>query len=311
MCGIGAFQIVGNECEPAQVARVLLRLLEKRGKDASGVAWHKDGQTYTHKAAIKGTDFAKQLDKDIGTTGIVHTRWATLGSPKNNDNNHPIDVGGVIGVHNGHCLNHDALIKECATYQRQAQVDSEAIFAMIAHGNAEMKLKERLAEVRGNAALLWLRSFDKAERLHAARLSNSPLVFGQTKRGSVVFASTKETLLETSKRCNLAFEYIHEMAEGTYVRVQDGVVGAMQKVKIQPAPVALPKHDYTKGSTWAQSFIDVKPLKDRNYQYTHPLNQSLRDQLDMQYGFGDYNRTYYSEGFNNERDGFDTLDQGA
>jgi glucosamine 6-phosphate synthetase-like amidotransferase/phosphosugar isomerase protein len=251
MCGIGAFQIVGNECEPAKVARVLLRLLEVRGKDASGVAWHDGkGGTFVRKSNCAGSALAKILKDDVGNTGIVHTRWATLGSPKVEANNHPIDVGGVVGVHNGHCTNHAELIKKCVDYKRNGEVDSEAIFALIAHGSAKLKLRTRLAQVEGNAALLWLRSFDKNNRLHAARLTSSPLFFGQTKLGSVVFASTEAILKETAKRCGLVFEYIHEMAQGTYVRVQDGVLSEMQTIDLPKPLFVLPKHDYTKASTY-------------------------------------------------------------
>ena len=302
MCGIGAFQIVGNECEPAKVARVLLRLLEVRGKDASGVAWHDGkGGTFVRKSNCAGSALAKILKDDVGNTGIVHTRWATLGSPKVEANNHPIDVGGVVGVHNGHCTNHAELIKKCVDYKRIGQVDSEAIFALIAHGPTKQKLRTRLAQVQGNAALLWLRSFDKNNRLHAARLTSSPLFFGQTKLGSVVFASTEAILKETAKRCGLVFEYIHEMAQGSYVRVQDGVLSEMQTIDMPKPLFVLPKHDYTKASTYNKPqthYANTNTLWDDDdlllatedeFDYIAEENaHNLRNSLDKQFGMGRY-----------------------
>ena len=306
MCGIGAFQIVQDECEPAKVARVLLRLLEVRGKDASGVAWHADKQTFVRKGACAGKELARVLDKVIGATGIVHTRWATQGTPKNNNNNHPIDVGGIVGVHNGHIANDDALLKQCVNYKRQAQVDSEAVFALIAHGKKETKLVDRLAKVSGTAALLWLRSFDKQERLYAVRLNSSPLWFGQTKLGSIVFASTQAILKEVGKRCKLDFEYMYEMQVGEHIVAQDGIVKHMDKVQvILPKVVALPKHDYTKHSVYSKvqmpyaeqfSFDDEDDLALWNDSFDYNKEQdetNLRDALDRQFRMGKYEQGNY------------------
>lgn len=321
MCGIGAFQIVGGECDPAMVARVLLRLLEVRGRDASGVAWHADGQTYVHKAALSGSVFARQLDKCVGTTGIVHTRWATQGNPRNNGNNHPIDVGGVVGVHNGHCSNDNELLRKCDDYKRKAQVDSEAIFAYIAHAPKGVKLRDRLAAVRGGAALFWLRSHDKHERLHIARLQSSPLVLGETKGGSLIGASTEGILRETAKRCKLTLELVHTLPEGTYVRAEGGRLHEWMTVPVQRSwTTVLP--DYTKPSSATRSTRRPKhmpaPLSAADQQTLDALlaaedevmrnaivdqeiadheadmleTDTLRDALDRQFRMGRYGDRY-------------------
>lgn len=261
MCGIGAFQIMNSEVEPAKVARVLLRLLEQRGRDASGVAWHDSGDTYICKDNCAGKELARRLPSDIGTTGIVHTRWATKGDPANNLNNHPIDVGGLVGVHNGHISNDDALIAMSHGYERQAQVDSEALFAYLAHAPAERTLEDRVRPVRGNCAMLWLESYDQREILHGARLTTSPLYFGQTVAGSFIFASTISILKETAHRCELQLEYIHEMQEGTYVRCQAGVLTEMLPLPIPEPLFALPygrrSHlpDYSKASKYTNATL--------------------------------------------------------
>ena len=56
-----------------------------------------------------------------------HTRYATLGSPSINSNNHPIRTGNTIGTHNGSIYNHKELFQKY-NMTRFAQVDSEAIF---------------------------------------------------------------------------------------------------------------------------------------------------------------------------------------
>jgi glucosamine 6-phosphate synthetase-like amidotransferase/phosphosugar isomerase protein len=263
MCGIGAFQIVNNEVSPAKVAKVLARLLQSRGRDASGVAWHSDGSTWVNKSNVAGEVLARTLGNDVGTTGIVHTRWATQGNPLNNDNNHPIDVGGIIGVHNGHISNDNALISRCVDYKRCAQVDSEAAFAFIAHAPEKMSLVERLAEIRGGAALLWLDSYDATETLHAARVTSSPLVLGQTAMGSIVFASTEAILQELGKRCEMHFDYVHHMEEATYMKIQHGRIADMLDIPVPKKPINewsyrstlfddVRKHDYSKSSKYTK-----------------------------------------------------------
>lgn len=304
MCGIGAFQIVGGECDPRQVARVLLRLLEVRGRDASGVAWHDNGETYIQKAAIAGSVLARQLDESVGTTGIVHTRWATQGDPKREVNNHPIDASGVVGVHNGHCSNDDELIRMCDGYKRKGEVDSEAIFALIAHGPKELKLRERLAKVRGGAALFWLRTGDTKQRLHVARLQSSPLVLGMTKGGSIIGASTESILRETAKRCSLTLDVVHTLPEGTYMRCENGNIAETQTIRIEREwSFALP--DYSRRSTYTapatrqslptpQSEADQMTLEmlleaEIEQEIADRLEtDTLRDALDRQFGMGRY-----------------------
>lgn len=257
MCGIGAFQIVNNEVDPAKVARVLLRLLQSRGTDASGVAWHSDGDTYICKDNCAGKELARRLPEGIGTTGIVHTRWATQGSPTNPLNNHPIDVGGLVGVHNGHISNDRELLAITDDYTRQAEVDSEALFAILAHAPHGWTLEDRVKNVRGNAAMCWLESYDETETLHCARLSRSPLVFGQTVAGSFIFASTVQILMETAKRCDLEFELMYDLPEGQYVRCRAGILTEMRGLPYEKPMVTTNQlwrmPDYSRASRYSQS----------------------------------------------------------
>jgi glucosamine 6-phosphate synthetase-like amidotransferase/phosphosugar isomerase protein len=228
MCGIGAFQIVEQEINARRLAQALLRGLTVRGRDASGVAWHDDNerQTYIQKMDMSGVELADGLAEDIGATAIIHTRYATKGDPSNQLNNHPIDVRGIIGVHNGHISNDDELFKDIhkiGNYKRQGQVDSEAAFAWLAHGDKTNKdLYQRLRDIRGGAALMWLNTRGANKYLHVARLSSSPLVFGQTHKGSVVLASTRQILLQSAKECGIEFEFVYELKEGEYIRFCNG-----------------------------------------------------------------------------------------
>lgn len=224
MCGIGAFQLKEGDGDPRRLAQNLLRGLVIRGRDASGVAWHNDsdGDTYIQKHNCDGIQLAKSLDKDVGRTAIVHTRYATLGSPKVYENNHPIDVNGVVGVHNGHIQNHMELFEKVRGYKRQGQVDSEAIFAYLRYAMSGRSLTDKLSDIRGAAAIFWLQTQSPKKYLHVARLDSSPLCFGRTPRGSVILASTPAILTQAVKQSDLSIGKITEVDEGVYLRFENG-----------------------------------------------------------------------------------------
>jgi|TARA_R100000084_G_scaffold103967_1_gene60229 glucosamine 6-phosphate synthetase-like amidotransferase/phosphosugar isomerase protein len=91
-----------------------------------------------------------------GITIIMgHTRYATLGSPSINKNNHPIRTGQTIGTHNGSISNHKELFYKY-DMQRYAQVDSEAIFRLYeTSNNISDFITNRLPKVKGRVAIVW------------------------------------------------------------------------------------------------------------------------------------------------------------
>lgn len=239
MCGIGAFQLRAGDGDPRRLAQALLRGLVIRGRDSAGLAWHdeKSGETYIQKNNIDGVRFANQIDQSIGRTCIIHTRYATLGSPKVMANNHPIDVQGVVGVHNGHITNHHELISKCKDYTRFGEVDTEGAFAYIMHGPKKANgLLGRLADIRGGAALMWLNTNGPSKYLHVARLTSSPLVMGKSVKGSVIFASTKAILEHACKQADIKLAEVTELAEGTYIRFKDSEIDQIGDVP-QPEPI--------------------------------------------------------------------------
>ena len=252
MCGIGAFQLINGEANGKSVAQALLRSLVSRGRDASGCAWHDNntGETFIQKLNMAGDKFATELDDEVGSVGIVHTRWATQGDPRNNNNNHPIDVRGLVGVHNGHISNDKQLLADLPDYERFGSVDSEAAFAHIAHGDKQRKMVQRLGDIRGTAALLWLRSNDKRKRLYAARVTSSPLWIAQTDAGSVVLASTPATLEFVHKQTKLPFTFLYEMKEKEFMIIENGVITEMATIPnngfgLQPTKTDMPSYSQT------------------------------------------------------------------
>lgn len=227
MCGIAGFSLAPDErCQPTTIARAMLREIAHRGPDATGAAWvaPKTLDVYVQKEAVPASRFAPGLNLEGARTCIMHTRWATKGSTTNALNNHPIDVHGIVGVHNGVIRNDDAVF-DLLDAERFGQVDSEAAFALLNY-EAEMSIGDRLSLLEGSAALAWLTVDDegKSDRvLHLARVASSPLWIGQTDLGSTFFGSTRRTLVAAVSNvagARLTFE--HEVPEGCYVRVSRG-----------------------------------------------------------------------------------------
>jgi len=252
MCGIGAFQLKCGDGDARRLAQNLLRGLQSRGTDASGIAWHDDNEpvTYIQKHNCAGGMMAGYLDKNIGRTAIIHTRYATLGSPKNNDNNHPIDVNGVVGVHNGHITNHNELFKKVHEYKRKGQVDSESIFAYLRYGPKNRSLEQKLSDIQGGAAIMWLQTNSDKRYLHVARLTSSPLCYGRTKAGSVIVASTQDILEKAVSKSGMALETVTSLDEGVYLRFQNA-----ELTRTLDIPDSRPKRLWTTNLPYQPSFI--------------------------------------------------------
>tara|TARA_R110000824_G_scaffold176830_3_gene355990 strand:- start:3362 stop:4252 length:891 start_codon:yes stop_codon:yes gene_type:complete len=100
-----------------------------------------------------------------------HTRYATLGSPSINKNNHPIRTGQTIGTHNGSISNHDELFHKY-DMERFAQVDSEAIFRLYETSNGiDDFLNNRLPKVEGRVAIVWS-DLERPEYVYMVKANN-------------------------------------------------------------------------------------------------------------------------------------------
>lgn len=244
MCGIAGFCLSPNDhnINARKLARHLLLGIEERGKDATGAAWrNRHGDLVMQKRDWTATGFVPTLALDKqARLAILHTRMWTQGSPANNLNNHPIVAGDIIGVHNGTLSNDRDLLKMAAKhgYERRAEVDSEAIFAMldlVDDNDKSFTLEDALEAPEARMAVAWIDQQDTHNGiLHLARGDGSPLVVGQSEAGSLVFASTKKALTAAADACGLLLPYIKDVDEGTYYRVKDGII--VEKRMFCPTP---------------------------------------------------------------------------
>lgn len=234
MCGIAGASLAVDEVVDARaLATELLLDIDSRGGHATGAAYFTRGEARIDKAPGRAPEFVRR-DFAMGpkvTNFILHTRFGTHGPASRNVNNHPIDVGGIIGVHNGVIWNDDALFARIGADKRLAEVDSEAIFATLLHGRE--KAPDALARVEGSAAVAWLETYGDPDVLHLSRISRSPLVFAFTEAGSLIFASTAAAIRRATIKTGLAVVGgPYELEEGVYLRVRNGEI--LTRLRFEP-----------------------------------------------------------------------------
>lgn len=158
MCGIIGQLAFGELSEEKEKTRQesmiflgseLLQLTQERGKDATGVSLlFEDGNYMGLKMGIEPIEFIARFGKTEKEFGgfikawrrtkrkanvfLGHCRKSSRGDSINNNNNHPIKVGEIIGIHNG-TLDNDDKIFENLKCKRDGDVDSEAIFRLLHH----------------------------------------------------------------------------------------------------------------------------------------------------------------------------------
>ena len=183
MCGIVGY--VGTRpCSELLLAG--LSRLEYRGYDSAGIAVGVEGgQVRVARASgkLRALERAFLADPFEGTIGLGHTRWATHGSPTE-QNAHPHRAGRVIIAHNGIIENYSELKRALIARGRafQSQTDTEVVAHLIDDAleagarDLHEATRQALAQIHGSYALV-IMATDQPDRLIVARHA-SPMVLG-------------------------------------------------------------------------------------------------------------------------------------
>ncbi|MCC6250302.1 MAG: hypothetical protein IT499_21385 [Rubrivivax sp.] len=234
MCGIFGIlarpgSTLGHERARALLAR-LYQLSESRGKESAGLHVYlpRAGRAWTLKGAQRATEllasphYTKLLDgpvreafganvgNDAGSDAIAllaHSRLVTNGTAELPQNNQPVRSGHVSMIHNGICVNVDALWQRHPGLRRLAEVDTEVMAALVdavqARGaGAAVATRSMFAELRGAASVAWVH--DAAGAVTLATNTGDLFVDDRlANEGCLVFASERY-ILETAMRETLA-----------------------------------------------------------------------------------------------------------
>lgn len=183
MCGIAGVRRYGTNPITSEEVKVLLAELEHRGNHATGIALMHKGRIHICKAPRPAWAFIAEKETDDfldaflpeATMAILHTRFATIGNPENNENNHPMFFGNTAVVHNGGIQNHQMMFDQLKV-PRSCQTDSDVFRAILdKDGMNEAAIKD-MNRLSGSAAIAAI-SQESPDLLVLAR-SGSPLVYG-------------------------------------------------------------------------------------------------------------------------------------
>lgn len=253
MCGIVGY--IGNR----DVVDVLLKgltNLEYRGYDSSGIAINDENNIKIFKALgklgnLKGL-LKEQSDKIVEPlAGIGHIRWATHGSPTE-DNAHPhtCNCGKLVLVHNGIIENfkelREELIKKGCIFK--SQTDTETIAHLVAQEydktkNLEKAVMNAIKHLNGAYAICVMYK-DEPDKIVVAR-KNAPLLIG-IGEGEHFIASDIPAVIEyTSKVVYLDDLEVGVVKNNTLKIYNIDGKEVTKKIEVLPfEPVALSKRGY-------------------------------------------------------------------
>lgn len=219
MCGIGGWIALGDARPPSGAARELMLDLESRGQDACGLAWvDKWGGTAkkyktddpAHKAWRRPVLNGLEQEIDQAQVCFVHARAQTKGSAKIMANNHPVvqTAGRYLLVHNGVLDNDDELFedeKTIITTKREAQVDTEALVALLNAGKTPEEAVLNLEYALGSLAIAAMPRI--VDHVLLARRGSPLLLAFDPKLDIVWFASEGDAIWNVYDICGRAKEF--------------------------------------------------------------------------------------------------------
>lgn len=223
MCGIIGYT---GTSKTADILIDGLKMLEYRGYDSAGIAFHSGEKIEIIKYPGR-VDQLKDLAKGVkATCGIGHTRWATHGSVSYK-NTHPHQSGKVTLVHNGIIENYKTLIEEYGLQGEMKSSGDTEVAAILLNrfynGNPYEAIGKLVEVIKGTYALTILFS-DRLNEIYAIR-KISPIVFTTTEKEAVL-ASDLMPLARFSKQYFILPENtVLKMTPGTFeTRTLEGKV---------------------------------------------------------------------------------------
>lgn len=214
--------------------RLLIAGLAERGEDACGFAWRRpDGEVGVVKAALPPQQFLREVEVQVPRDArdvLVHVRDHTKGRPSHTGNNHPVEHGRIVGVHNGIIQNDDELFARLGR-ERQvpgASVDSEAIFLLL---DALPRHRDAFPHLVGSYATAFLDAADP-DTLHLVRGRRRPLHLSSSP-GITAFASTVDALRFAADHGGIANAPIVPVQAARHLQLRAGTVATESRIHVR------------------------------------------------------------------------------
>jgi glucosamine--fructose-6-phosphate aminotransferase (isomerizing) len=280
MCGIfgaviGGGSALGDRAELERSLERLFLLSESRGKEAAGLALQNDAALAVYKTGVPASEMIRhaayrEMVKTTAVQGsglafIGHSRLVTDGARELNRNNQPVVAGGVVGIHNGIIVNHAALWQRHRHLERQLDVDSEVIFALVRDqldrgATLPQAAQRTFAELQGAASVAAL--FDDRDELLLATNNGSLYYRSAPRAGLFVFASEGWIMDQFAAR----HAGLLGASQTVPVRAGEGVVVRMADQSVHPFHLTPVDEDVgSNGSARSprRTLLDLGPVEDR------------------------------------------------
>ena len=187
---------------------------EKRGTDATGISYNRNGHMEIHKKPLPAHSFHHNIPCGVNAV-MGHTRMTTQGSEKINRNNHPFrgyckDTAFAL-AHNGVLYNEMKLRREFRLPNSNIETDSYVAVQMIERTGAfDLQAIQQMAEqVEGSFCFTLL---DRVDNLYLVKGNNPLVVYHFEKHGFYLYASTEDILKKGIQTAGMSF-YPHKKVD--------------------------------------------------------------------------------------------------
>ncbi len=209
MCGILGFVDIEGELTFAQRKRLLNRLYrysESRGQEASGIAIQSNEGLSVLKSTLPSSEFIAsspfqnkwaQISRPGPMAVIGHSRLVTNGAADRPENNQPVVHSDVVCVHNGIITNDSALWQQYQLQNRQGEVDSEVLSALVDRlfrtKDSTSTFAQLNEDLQGTASAAFL---DGRGQTFSLYTNNGSIYYAQSASGKSLVFSSERSILE-------------------------------------------------------------------------------------------------------------------
>ena len=279
MCGIMGYYSFGNTVPDKKKIEKMFVLLETRGRDASGFAFIDPAtkQLKVTKAPVPSSRLIKYphwTTLELPKVMIFHTRMKTQGEPNNNMNNHPLfNKDGLAIVHNGQIYNDEEIFTR--KVKRDAQVDSEAILAILSNKNkSKDRIKSLFEKLEGAFAVAFIAQ-KEPDKLALIKKDN-PIELYYNSKDDILYFCSEQKIMKEALGVTSIYQRGFSIGENSYHSYQ------MED-----------NHALIIGSEGIESYKKYSPRYTYGFGYGCDINEYLDDTMliECPYCFGS---TYYN-----------------